>query len=70
MKCKLTFLLLILVIAPGLSFADVAPPYPYMLSQPHGFTFEARMFGDEHLNWVETMDGRIVLDVLDDENDI
>lgn len=70
MKCKLSFLLPAFVMASGLSFGDVAPPYPYVLSQSDGLTFEARMFGDERLNWVETMDGRIILDVTDDENQI
>ncbi len=63
-------IILVLVILSNSSFGDVAPPFPYTLSQPNGFTFEARMFGDEHLSWIETMDGRIILDVLDNENNI
>jgi M6 family metalloprotease-like protein len=70
MSGKLIFLLLLLVILSSTTFGGVAPPFSYTLRQPNGIEFEVRMFGDENLNWVETMDRSVIIDVLDDDNNI
>ncbi len=41
-----------------------APPYPQVLSQPNNNSFQAQGYGDEHRNWVETLDGYTIIQNL------
>ncbi|MBN2105550.1 M6 family metalloprotease domain-containing protein [bacterium] len=55
------------LLAPQLFKGMPAPPYPILLKQPNGIEFEARMYGDEWENWATTMDGYLIIDVMDAE---
>ncbi len=57
-------------ISPSILFSLPAPPFPYILHQPNGFEFTVRVFGDENENWIATMDGYIIMDVLDEAYDL
>jgi hypothetical protein len=41
--------------------AAPANPFPITLKQANGVSFEARIKGDEKQNWLETLDGYVIL---------
>ena len=37
-----------------------APPFPFQLEQSNGKIIPVNMYGNEHYNWVETVDGYVI----------
>lgn len=50
-------ILSVILVLSVLAGAVPANPAPFTLTQPDGFTFQARQIGDENGHWFETLDG-------------
>jgi len=50
-------ILSVILVLSALAGALPANPAPFTLTQPDGFTFQARQIGDENGHWFETLDG-------------
>jgi len=70
MSKEFNFLYLVLAIISNQLFGEIAPPNSFTLRQPDGVEFEVRMFGDEYSNWIETLDGYVIIDALDEAKNI
>ena len=60
------FLITLSTLIPMKVHAVTASPDPVTLTQPDGFTFQARMRGDEYVSWRETLDGYTITKVGDE----
>ena len=52
---------LILLVTISITWAVISVPYPIILTQPDGTTFQAMLKGDEWQNWYETVDGYTIM---------
>jgi len=52
-----------LLFTPYQSYAAPAAPGTTIITQPNGKKFEAKLKGDEHISWMETLDGYSILKV-------
>ncbi|MCL7413707.1 MAG: M6 family metalloprotease domain-containing protein, partial [ANME-2 cluster archaeon] len=51
------FIIVFLLSLINCATAVPASPYPFTLEQPDGYNFQARHYGDERVQWIETLDG-------------
>ena len=47
----------ILLLLESFLYPVFAPNYTFNISQPNGYTFEVKMYGSEHYNYMQTIDG-------------
>jgi len=55
------FVVVLLLVHPGLAHAGPAAPQPIVLTQPDGGELAARPYGDEWINGYETIDGYTII---------
>jgi len=53
----------ILLLLGSFLYPVFAPNYTFNISQPNGYTFEVKMYGSEHYNYMQTIDGYTVSSV-------